>query len=129
MIIGLVLLLIGATNFTYEKMPTLLAWGVPCGLIVFGAVMHERLKPAKSILKASWLGDSSYTLYLSHMLIIKYLFSFDLVHIYASKVYGEIVVIGITIVSIICSIYVYKYVEAPLLVFIKNFGQRKIIKA
>lgn len=53
--------------FDYEHVPTLILWGAPSILVVAGAVFLEVATPLpKAIIKLSFLGDSSYSLYLLH---------------------------------------------------------------
>ena len=51
----------------YERGPSALVWGLPSALLVFGMVGIERHHLAQGLFdRLSWLGDSSYALYLTH---------------------------------------------------------------
>lgn len=53
-----------------ERLPSIAVWGIPSALLVFGLAMREKCGPLPSSLqRASWLGDSSYLLYLIHTLV------------------------------------------------------------
>lgn len=54
----------------YENLPSAIIWGVPSGLLILGVVVLERYYQPGFVEKLSPLGDSSYTLYLAHILII-----------------------------------------------------------
>lgn len=54
----------------YERGPSAIMWGVPSALLVAGAVLIERAGGGAGIRRASVLGDSSYSLYLCHILLI-----------------------------------------------------------
>lgn len=68
--LGLSLLLLGL-GFGYQRLPSVLAWGIPSALIVGGAVFHEaNATTASFVRRLAWLGDSSYSLYLLHVLVV-----------------------------------------------------------
>lgn len=57
----------------YDRMPSMLMWGVPSALLIAGAVIVEqrdRIGHYGLTQRLSWLGDSSYVLYLSHIMLI-----------------------------------------------------------
>jgi exopolysaccharide production protein ExoZ len=67
-LLGIVILIVtGATNVEGFLRP--LFWGIPCGLILLGAVSLERagMKVPRLLVL---LGDSSYTLYLVHPFVL-----------------------------------------------------------
>lgn len=56
----------------YERFPTVLIWGVPSTLLVFGAVCLERHGVGLSLFrKLTPLGESSYALYLVHAVLLQ----------------------------------------------------------
>lgn len=54
----------------YESLPSAVIWGIPSALLIFGVVVLERYYQPAFVEKLSPLGDSSYTLYLAHILVI-----------------------------------------------------------
>jgi exopolysaccharide production protein ExoZ len=69
-VVGLVLFLVGIV-VGYQRLPSALMWGIPSALIVGGAVFQEVSGRAPSLVRRlAWLGDSSYSLYLLHVLVI-----------------------------------------------------------
>ena len=71
------LLLLGLTGFIagiifgFARLPSVLAWGAPSALLVGGSVFIERNGRIPTLIrKCAFLGDSSYSLYLIHVLLI-----------------------------------------------------------
>lgn len=57
----------------YDRLPSAILWGVPSALLIAGAVIVEqrsRIDRHGLTQRLSWLGDSSYALYLCHILLI-----------------------------------------------------------
>ncbi|MEP3224714.1 MAG: acyltransferase [Parasphingorhabdus sp.] len=73
---GIVALLASVSLFAvgiswgYENLPSAIIWGVPSALLILAVVILEGYYQPVFIEKLSPLGDSSYTLYLAHILII-----------------------------------------------------------
>lgn len=74
---GLALTMLGIGLFVagivadYTRWPTPVMWGVPSAVLVLGLVSWERARGAAPLVrKISVLGDSSYALYLIHILVI-----------------------------------------------------------
>jgi exopolysaccharide production protein ExoZ len=57
--------------FGLARLPFALTWGIPSALLVAGVVFREKSGRVPSLIKKlSFLGDSSYSLYLLHILLI-----------------------------------------------------------
>lgn len=58
----------------YDRLSTAIVWGVPSALLIAGAVILEQTAPTRAragpIRRLSVLGDSSYSLYLGHLLLV-----------------------------------------------------------
>ncbi|MEP2102398.1 MAG: acyltransferase [Parasphingorhabdus sp.] len=54
----------------YESLPSIIIWGIPSAFLILGVVIMEQYHLPQFVEKLSPLGDSSYTLYLAHILII-----------------------------------------------------------
>ncbi len=54
----------------YETLPSIIIWGIPSALLILGVVVVEDYHVPSFVRKLSPLGDSSYTLYLAHILMI-----------------------------------------------------------
>ncbi|MBI0477229.1 acyltransferase [Sphingomonas sp. MA1305] len=55
----------------YGQLPSALTWGVPSALLVAGVVILDQRGHTGVMRRFSWLGDSSYVLYLCHILLIE----------------------------------------------------------
>lgn len=69
-IAGSLLLYAGGIAIGYESLPSAIIWGVPSALLIFGAVVLEHHVQPAFVTRLAPLGDSSYTLYLLHILLI-----------------------------------------------------------
>jgi exopolysaccharide production protein ExoZ len=96
-----------------ENFRRVLVYGVPAAMIVFGTMQIDA-KPSAW----TFLGDASYTLYLSHMLPIQLLLLWCMAHPMAPEL---TIVIG-TLASVIFAWRVYVLFEIPLL---ELLGRRK----
>ena len=74
---GVALIIIAAVLFAagiaigYDRFPSALMWGIPSVLLISGAVIFESKRDLpKWIEKMGYFGDSSYALYLIHILLI-----------------------------------------------------------
>ena len=123
--LGLVSVCVGAFLFVagalidYRSIPLFMVWGVPSVFIVGGALMMEqsgiRLK------RLGRLGDSSYALYLIHVLIISMALDAGLRSIVPLP---EMQAIGLTLaLALICGILawlIFEYLEKPLLRWLRR---------
>ena len=93
--------------FGYEHFPALLTWGLPSGLLVAGLVFKERNGCIPRLIKKySFMGDSSYSLYLLHIVLIDaaLIFAFHVDKLIASQA-AAIGTVGWVIISITITIY------------------------
>ncbi len=68
--LGLVLFALGIAG-GYDRLPSILVWGVPSVLLILGLAMHEATNaPSRLVRKLGHFGDSSYALYLIHILLV-----------------------------------------------------------
>ena len=89
-----------------ESFQRVLVYGVPAAMIVFGAMQIDA-KPSAW----TFLGDASYTLYLSHMLPIQLLLLWWTVHPAAP----ELIVVTSSLASVLFAWRMYVVFEIPLL--------------
>ncbi|WP_293969100.1 acyltransferase [Sphingopyxis sp.] len=55
----------------YERAPSVVMWGVPSVMLILGLAMHEAARaPSALVRKLGHFGDSSYALYLIHILLV-----------------------------------------------------------
>ncbi len=75
-IVGALFLYLGGIVVGYERVPSLIAWGPPSALLILGVAIIESARGAhSSVRRIGYFGDSSYALYLIHILIITLIIS------------------------------------------------------
>lgn len=114
-VVGAVAGFVGGLMGGYDKLPSAIIWGVPSAFLIAGAVILERSRRhdrLSLIQRLSWLGDSSYALYLFHILLITIVVDFlRNMHI------SYLIVYMIPVMTFICitlSIYFHNVVERPM---------------
>jgi exopolysaccharide production protein ExoZ len=115
MAIGLALFVVGIW-FGYKRLPTVVMWGVPSTLLVAGIVAAEiRKGSAAAVRLVGHLGDSSYSLYLFHILILTVLVdAYGALGAFAMP-NAILASVAATIVCIACSEGFYRTLEQPVL--------------
>ncbi len=106
----------------HDALPTVISFGVPSALMVAGLVFSERQSTPKKFLKRlNPLGDSSYSLYLAHAVLV------PPITIAAGRVLkfndslGLALVLALIAACIFVSHGVYLWVERPLIRFTRRF--------
>ena len=101
----------------------LILWGIPSFFIVYGAVASKQIKI--SILKL--IGDSSYSIYLIQTLSIP--FFFKILNFTNVQINADFLVILSLTFTVISGIIIYRYIEKPLISYVKRlFMSKKYIK-
>lgn len=103
----------------YDRLPSAALWGMPSALLVAGAVILEQHNSAVMTAlykKVSWLGDSSYSLYLCHILIIELVlnmqpFQISLIALVALN----------TIACVVFAAIFYRLVERPFIQYLQRW--------
>ena len=114
-------LLISGFWLHYERIPSVISWGLPSLLLVTGALAFEpRLRTAAGR-GAAKLGDSSYLLYLSHILVIDLLIATPLGLWDRSPSAAVWLSIPIAAVCTIAAAIGYQVIELPLLKVLKTW--------
>ena len=97
-----------------EKIPSAIRWGVPSALIVAAFALSElQGKLPRWVSRWSFLGDSSYSLYLLHMLVI-HLSLLTAVALGAGANTGAFVGLAAVIMALCVGLTAYRWVEKPL---------------
>ena len=99
-----------------QRIPTVIGWGVPSALLILGLVILETRYGAPMLIRRiGYLGDSSYALYLIHILVItlSLLASRELVRI--ATLEPALVAIAIGVLAQIVAELLHRKVERPLL--------------
>lgn len=98
----------------YDRLPSAIMWGIPSAMLVMGAVILEQRKSmglSHPVQRLSWLGNSSYSLYLCHILLITLIIA-------AAKAAGVMLpviplVIVTTIIALLFAIVFHEVIERP----------------
>jgi len=129
LIAGLGLFIAGLV-FGYARLPAVVVWGIPSMLLVAGFVFNERNgRISKLVQRWSWLGDSSYSLYLLHILLIDVtlMLSTYLHPQFESALGTSAVFIVLLTLCILVSIVAYNYVERPLVLALQSFAKTRLV--
>ncbi|TFW14084.1 acyltransferase [Brevundimonas intermedia] len=104
-----------ALNDPWNGLRRVVIWGLPSALLVFGVVRMERTDAAPGRLEraAAFMGDASYSIYLTHVLVIR-----ALGRLFESGVVampGDAVVVLTVFASLAAGVAVHLWVERPML--------------
>ena len=128
LIITACLLFIAMILYGSHQFERLINWGIPCALITSGLIFYEKkygFSPPNFILA---LGNSSYSLYLSHGLII-ILFSVLLKRSYLNHINGDLLIIMVVGLSIFIGQLSYIFIEKNVTqFFLKIYQQKNSVK-
>lgn len=104
-----------ALNDPWNGLGRAAIWGLPSALLVFGVVRMERADRAPGRLERaeSFMGDASYSIYLTHVLVIRALGRLFESGMVAAP--GYAVVVLTVLVSLAAGVAVHLWVERPLL--------------
>lgn len=96
----------------YERLSSAILWGVPSALLIMGMVILEQRGQARLMRRLSWLGDSSYVLYLCHILLITLVLS--VLHTTGLMPPLALLMIATTIGCILFAALFHAVIERPL---------------
>jgi exopolysaccharide production protein ExoZ len=128
---GIVLTVTGLALFAsgfwldYERLPSVASWGVPSLFLVAGALAFEpylRSVPGRRLAK---LGDSSYLLYLSHILILDLLMATPIAALDSGEQAAILLSIPLAAACLVVAALGYEIVELPLLKVMRRLFQRR----
>jgi exopolysaccharide production protein ExoZ len=102
----------GGFAYGYHRLPSLLMWGLPSALLITGLVFKERIGQfAGFFQRLSFLGDSSYSLYLLHILLIDLFFKAYLT-MFSDPGFGYVAMcLVFTVLCIIIAFVLYELIE------------------
>jgi len=124
--------------FGYSRLPSLLTWGVPSAMLVAGLVFREgNASIPSAIKKFAFLGDSSYSLYLLHVVLIDAAIFLALGWYSPIKengvIIGPLAMVGVCFMiaayCVAAALLCYEFIERRLLVRFQGFRRRKTIAA
>lgn len=97
--------------------------GIGAAMIVYGAVLFEMGRPVRRRPALMLLGDASYSLYLSHALVLSGLFQIMNRIVPVGTIAGAIVyLLAAVTVSVAAAILLYRLIEKPALAYLKLRG-------
>lgn len=106
--------------FGYERLPTAMGWGVPSAILVLGLITWETHSGANSTVRRfGRLGDSSYVLYLIHILAITVAVQFSLWAPDIFRLAPPAAAVVVTTMAIVLAEVVHRGLEQPLLALLK----------
>jgi exopolysaccharide production protein ExoZ len=110
----------------FPDIPTVILWGVPSALLVFGMTLQERRRRTPRIVRRlSPLGNGSYSLYLLHNLLLDVIFV-ALLAAGASDRHGWAWTALAVLACCVVSAHAYRFVEAPLLAGLVHRRRRPV---
>ncbi|MXS94377.1 acyltransferase family protein [Serratia marcescens] len=101
-----------------------LRWGILGALIVISLVILETQRRPSDIKPLALLGDISYSLYLSHEIVIKIITKNVVEHGYGEKLTGVSSFVMMILICIIVAICLNKFIERPFI----RLGRRILLK-
>jgi exopolysaccharide production protein ExoZ len=115
LVAGVAFFLVGIST-GYDRIPSVASWGIPSALVVLGLVSWERAQGASPIVRRlGKLGDSSYVLYLSHILVITIAVMISNALPSALVLSPPVAALVITLVAIAVAEAIHRGVERPML--------------
>jgi len=131
LIIGIcILVIVGIFYHAYPSIPIfnsqlrIILFGLPYSLAVYGAVAIETGKGKSFSVLLRKIGDQSYSLYLSHTIVINgigWLWAYNTIPAFE---YNVIWILLMPLFSIITGYYSFKLLEKPLIAAAKNFSKK-----
>lgn len=120
---GFVLLWLG----TGSTLPRLIGSGLPAAMIVAGAVFAETRRDKRGFRLPLLLGDASYSIYLSHVIVLPVLAKgWVLAKLPQRDAYGLAFEVVTLAVCIAAGVLLYKLVEKPLLSWLSAANRRTV---
>ena len=115
------LLFLAGYAVDYTQYPRVMLWAVPSALLVFGGVNLELAGALPAVVRRfRMLGDASYSLYLVHALLIPPILFLVLPAGQLSLAFTLGVGVGLALISILASVWVYSAVERPVLSWLRR---------
>lgn len=104
-----------ALNDPWNGLRRVVIWGLPSALLVFGVARMERTDAAPGRLEraAAFMGDASYSIHLTHVLVIRALGRLFESGVVAMQ--GDAVVVLTVVASLAAGVAVHLWVERPVL--------------
>lgn len=126
MLVGVAWILTSSiNNYVYGEfyVHPIIAYGIPSTLIVLGAAAYDRIKPSNPPEFLMYLGDASYSIYLTHFVIITAMLIGFLKLAILDFIGYQVAMAVIILATVAIGCLVYTYIEKPML----NYCRRKFV--
>jgi exopolysaccharide production protein ExoZ len=111
----------------YERFPSVIVWGIPSAALVAGLAFAEKNGQIFGwIRKCSFLGDSSYSLYLIHILLIDILLTAYRTSVAVPSSGNPVMWGSLTAFSILVAFALYELVERNLVSSLQDLARQRI---
>ncbi|WP_045054821.1 acyltransferase family protein [Aliterella atlantica] len=122
---GAWILVSSVNNYVYGEfyVHPVIAYGIPSTLIVLGASAYDRIKPSNPPEFLMYLGDASYSIYLTHFVIITAMLIGFLKLAILDFIGYQVAMAVIILATVAIGCLVYTYIEKPML----NYCRRKFV--
>lgn len=118
-----IVLFIAGGAYGYHRLLTIISWGIPSALLVAGVACLEVRRGANSIVRAvGRFGDSSYVLYLIHILIITVSLPLALSSSAFMKAGAVVAAALVSVACVVIAEVIHHRVERPFLQLVKSPG-------
>lgn len=114
-------LLISGCWLDYERIPSVISWGIPSFMLVSGALAFEPHLRSALGRRLAKMGDSSYLLYLSHVLILDLLIATPVRMLCKDEFSTVWLSLPLALVSTVVAALGYEGVELPMLKAMKKW--------
>lgn len=104
-LIAIVAIMALYSDYFYGHGP--LQWGVPAAFLIMALLAYEKLNGLAKVPSLIWLGDISFSLYLTHILLIKGMRKYGVV----DQLDGVMTFIVVVVLSLLLSSLVYRLIE------------------
>lgn len=120
----------GGVAYGYERLPSVLIWGFPSTLLVAGAVIIETARGTSGLVRVlARFGDSSYALYLVHVLVITFSVALARDVPLIAGIEPALASIPIAMVSLTVAEFLHHRIERPLLRRLNPNASRAVMSA
>ena len=114
----------------YDRFPSVAVWGIPSTLLVAGAVIWENAHGfKKEFRKFSHFGNSSYVLYLIHLIVITLTIALAANVPSIKMVEPAIAAVAIALLSLLVAEGLHTWIERPMTRWLNNLFQERAPKA
>jgi exopolysaccharide production protein ExoZ len=120
LVVASALLFASGFYFPYERLPSIISWGVPAFMLVAGSLAFENDLKDSVGRQLARLGDSSYLLYLSLVLVLDLLIATPAASLDVDAKAAALLSFPLSLACVLIAAAGYQFVERPLLRALKR---------